>query len=169
MVYSIDNLESFKKLKSLHNQMLRVKDEASFPVVIVGNKSDLEELRDVQFSDGQSFARSINAPFIEVSILKWSFWRSRSERILVLAFLNLDLTIFFRPQPRTESTFLSLIASLCDKLTNGMLPNNAKRTLVAKRNKRNRALVADASFFKRLGTVIVLLLSSVLTSRLGVI
>ena len=68
MVYSIDNLESFKKLKTLHNQMLRVKDEPSFPVVIVGNKSDLEELRDVQFSDGQAFARSINAPFIEVSL-----------------------------------------------------------------------------------------------------
>jgi GTPase KRas protein len=67
MVYSIDNLESFKKLKTLHNQMLRVKDEPSFPVVIVGNKSDLEELRDVQFSDGQAFARSINAPFIETS------------------------------------------------------------------------------------------------------
>jgi GTPase KRas protein len=67
MVYSIDNFESFKKLKELHAQLLRVKDEPSYPAVLVGNKIDLEEYREVSTQEGQEAAKAMGVPFFETS------------------------------------------------------------------------------------------------------
>lgn len=69
MVYSIDNYESFKKLKDLHAQLLRVKDEPSYPAVLVGNKVDLEEYREVPTQEAQEAAKAMGVPFFEVSFL----------------------------------------------------------------------------------------------------
>ena len=58
---------SFDNLVTFHDQILRVKDEDSFPVVILGNKCDLEKDREVATDEGKSFADSIGAPFFETS------------------------------------------------------------------------------------------------------
>jgi hypothetical protein len=68
MVYSIDNYDSFKKLRNLHTQLLRVKDESSYPIVLVGNKIDLEEYREVSTQEGQELANSMGVPFFEVEL-----------------------------------------------------------------------------------------------------
>lgn len=47
LVYSIASRESFKEIHYFHQQILRVKDVAAFPVIIVGNKCDLEFQREV--------------------------------------------------------------------------------------------------------------------------
>lgn len=47
LVYSIASRESFKEIHYFHQQILRVKDVAAFPVIIVGNKCDLEFQRQV--------------------------------------------------------------------------------------------------------------------------
>jgi GTPase KRas protein len=67
MVYSIDNYDSFKKLKPLHTQLLRVKDEPTYPIVLVGNKIDLEEYREVSTQEGQELAKQLGVPFFETS------------------------------------------------------------------------------------------------------
>jgi GTPase KRas protein len=67
IVYSITSRPSFDNLNTFHNQILRVKDEDSFPVVILGNKCDLEKDREVSTTEGRSFAESIKAPFFETS------------------------------------------------------------------------------------------------------
>mmetsp|Transcript_12487 Transcript_12487/g.17300 ORF Transcript_12487/g.17300 Transcript_12487/m.17300 type:complete len:199 (+) Transcript_12487:65-661(+) len=67
IVYSITSKASFDSLPSFHDQILRVKDEDSFPVVLLGNKCDLEKDRDVSTQEAQEFAQKIGAPFFETS------------------------------------------------------------------------------------------------------
>lgn len=47
LVYSITSRSSFEELSVLREQILRVKDVESVPMVISGNKVDLEEERQV--------------------------------------------------------------------------------------------------------------------------
>ena len=47
LVYSITSRPSFEEISTFHQQILRVKDQDSFPVVVVANKSDLEYERQV--------------------------------------------------------------------------------------------------------------------------
>jgi len=67
MVYSITSRATFESLPSFHDQILRVKDEDSFPVAVLGNKCDLEKDREVSTMEGKEFADSIGAPFFETS------------------------------------------------------------------------------------------------------
>lgn len=47
LVYSINNRQSFDEIKTFQQQILRVKDKDYFPIIIVGNKCDLENERKV--------------------------------------------------------------------------------------------------------------------------
>ncbi len=47
LVYSITERDSFKMIESYHQQILRVKDTQAVPIIVVGNKSDLERERRV--------------------------------------------------------------------------------------------------------------------------
>lgn len=67
IVYSITSRPSFENLSTFHDQILRVKDEDTFPVVILGNKCDLEKDREVAMAEAKQFAESIEAPFYETS------------------------------------------------------------------------------------------------------
>jgi GTPase SAR1 family protein len=50
LMYSITSYHSFEQVQKLHDQIARVKDLDSFPVVLVGNKCDLEQDRQVPAS-----------------------------------------------------------------------------------------------------------------------
>jgi len=67
IVYSITSRQTFEALNHFHDQILRVKDEDSFPVAVLGNKCDLEKDREVSTMEGKEFADSIGAPFFETS------------------------------------------------------------------------------------------------------
>lgn len=47
LVFSIDNRPSFDEIYKYHRQILRVKDRDEFPMLMVGNKCDLEHQRAV--------------------------------------------------------------------------------------------------------------------------
>ena len=47
LVYSITSRNSFEEISTFHQQILRVKDKDSFPVLVVANKCDLEYERQV--------------------------------------------------------------------------------------------------------------------------
>lgn len=47
LVYSINNRQSFEEIKTFQQQILRVKDKDYFPIIVVGNKCDLESERKV--------------------------------------------------------------------------------------------------------------------------
>lgn len=47
LVYSITNRQSFEEILVFQQQILRVKDKDYFPIIVVGNKCDLEGERQV--------------------------------------------------------------------------------------------------------------------------
>lgn len=53
LVYSITSRQSFEEIMTFQQQILRVKDKDYFPIIVVGNKCDLEAERQVS-TQGQS-------------------------------------------------------------------------------------------------------------------
>ncbi len=64
-MYAINSKTSFQEVGIYRDQILRVKDKDYFPMVLVGNKSDLEEQRQVSTREALELAQSWNVPFIE--------------------------------------------------------------------------------------------------------
>jgi len=67
LVYAITSRSSFDEIASFRDQILRVKDKDRVPMVLVGNKCDLEAERQVTTGEGTDLARSFSAPFFESS------------------------------------------------------------------------------------------------------
>jgi len=66
-VYAITSRTSFDEITSFREQILRVKDEENVPMVLVGNKSDLENERVVAASEGTDLSKSFGCGFMETS------------------------------------------------------------------------------------------------------
>ncbi|KAF3929638.1 hypothetical protein ABW20_dc0107093 [Dactylellina cionopaga] len=67
LIYSITSRTSFEEITQFQQQILRVKDKDYFPLVVVGNKCDLETDRQVSTQEGRSLADSFGCPFQESS------------------------------------------------------------------------------------------------------
>ncbi|KAI9313373.1 ras-like protein 3 [Dichotomocladium elegans] len=67
LVYSITSRLSFDEIKTFYEQIRRVKDREFFPMVLVGNKSDLELDRQVSSQEGKDLAKTYCCPFVETS------------------------------------------------------------------------------------------------------
>lgn len=67
LVYSITAQATFNDLRELHDQIVRVKDTPDVPMILVGNKCDLEDERVVSKDQGQHLARQFNCAFMEAS------------------------------------------------------------------------------------------------------
>ncbi|RPB27226.1 ras protein [Terfezia boudieri ATCC MYA-4762] len=67
LVYSITSRTSFDEIPTFQQQILRVKDKDYFPVIVVGNKCDLEVERAVSQQEGRELAQHFNCKFIETS------------------------------------------------------------------------------------------------------
>ena len=69
LVYSIDDSCGFSSLTTLRQHLLDVKDTDDVPIVLVGNKCDLEKERAITKDEGAKLARHWGCPFMEVSAL----------------------------------------------------------------------------------------------------
>ncbi|CCH59018.1 hypothetical protein TBLA_0B01750 [Henningerozyma blattae CBS 6284] len=67
LVYSVTSRNSFEELMNYYQQIQRVKDTDYVPIMVVGNKSDLEIERQVTFEEGMTMAKQMNSPFLETS------------------------------------------------------------------------------------------------------
>ncbi|KAF3932295.1 hypothetical protein ABW19_dt0205460 [Dactylella cylindrospora] len=67
LVYSITSRTSFEEITQFQQQILRVKDKDYFPLIVVGNKCDLEVDRQVSREEGSLLARQFGCRFIETS------------------------------------------------------------------------------------------------------
>jgi len=68
LVFSITSESSLRELSELREQIIRIKDDDNVPIVIVGNKSDLEEHRVVSRAKAFNISQSWgNAPYYETS------------------------------------------------------------------------------------------------------
>lgn len=66
-VFSITEMESFQATAEFREQILRVKSDERIPFLLVGNKMDLEERRQVPVDVAQSRAGQWNVPYVETS------------------------------------------------------------------------------------------------------
>ncbi|KAL1915818.1 uncharacterized protein VTP21DRAFT_6206 [Calcarisporiella thermophila] len=68
LVYSITSRDSFEEISQFHQQILRVKDKDVFPMLVVGNKCDLADERQVSQAEGRELAEErFRCPFLESS------------------------------------------------------------------------------------------------------
>jgi len=66
-VFSVTDPTSFNEIKDTRDQILRVHDTTSMPIVLVGNKIDLEENRLVSHDEAVALAQTWGIPYLETS------------------------------------------------------------------------------------------------------
>lgn len=66
-VFSITETESFQATGDFREQILRVKGDENIPFLLVGNKSDLEDKRQVTQDVARSKAEEWKVPYVETS------------------------------------------------------------------------------------------------------
>ncbi|KAM3083883.1 Ras-related protein rsr1 [Clarireedia jacksonii] len=68
LVFSITSQSSLNELSELREQIIRIKDDENVPIVIVGNKSDLDQDRVVSRQEAFKVSQNWgNAPYYETS------------------------------------------------------------------------------------------------------
>lgn len=67
LVFSLTDHASFAEISKFQKQILRVKDRDEFPMLLVGNKSDLDHQRRVSLEEAQQFSCAVGMPYIECS------------------------------------------------------------------------------------------------------
>eukprot|EP00211_Chloroparvula_japonica_P016499 CAMPEP_0119132972 /NCGR_PEP_ID=MMETSP1310-20130426/12721_1 /TAXON_ID=464262 /ORGANISM="Genus nov. species nov., Strain RCC2339" /LENGTH=189 /DNA_ID=CAMNT_0007123641 /DNA_START=104 /DNA_END=673 /DNA_ORIENTATION=- len=66
-VYSVTLESSFKSVNEFREAILRVTERESVPFVLVGNKVDLEDQREVSKDKGEALAKKFECDFVETS------------------------------------------------------------------------------------------------------
>jgi small GTP-binding protein len=67
LVFAINDRDSFDALTKRRDRILKLKKGTNCPIVIVGNKCDLEKERKVPESEAKDLAKQWNAQYIETS------------------------------------------------------------------------------------------------------
>ncbi|KAJ3428449.1 ras-like protein rasd [Anaeramoeba flamelloides] len=67
IVYAINSRNSLDEVSSFREQITQAKDSDEVPMIIVGNKNDLENERQVSIEEGRDLAKSFGCPFMETS------------------------------------------------------------------------------------------------------
>jgi GTPase KRas protein len=67
VVYSTTSRSSFLRIHEFIQQITRVKDSDRVPIVLVGNKLDRINEREVSYEEGVELSRKLNCQFVETS------------------------------------------------------------------------------------------------------
>ena len=67
VVYSITERATFNVACELYESIIRIKEQDHVPIVLIGNKCDLEEKRSISSMEAQALARTWGIPFFETS------------------------------------------------------------------------------------------------------
>ena len=68
LVYAVDDRASFEEVKEIYQQIAELKSAQNMSVVLVGNKCDLDDRREVEIWEGQEAAKDMcNCQFLETS------------------------------------------------------------------------------------------------------
>ena len=67
LVYSITSKESFRNLESWMKSLKNIADLSKKPIIIVGNKCDLQDMRQVTYEEGKQYATKLGYHFYETS------------------------------------------------------------------------------------------------------
>ena len=69
LVYSIDNKESFESTKTRYDRIMKLKEGQKVSIVVVGNKCDLEDKRQVAKEEVENYCNTKKINFLEASAL----------------------------------------------------------------------------------------------------
>lgn len=67
LVFSITSMSSFAELSAIRDEIIHVKDDEFVPMVIVGNKADLEDAREVPKPRAFALSQLWMVPYYETS------------------------------------------------------------------------------------------------------
>ncbi|KAK7511852.1 putative ras small monomeric GTPase [Phyllosticta citribraziliensis] len=104
LVFSITSMTSLHELAELRDQIIRIKDDERVPIVLVGNKSDLEEDRAVTRSRAFAVSQAWgNCPYYETSARR----RANVDEV----FIDLCRQIIRKDMERSRAHDASMAAS----------------------------------------------------------
>jgi len=83
LVYDISYKASFEECKNYFNNKIKELCKENIKVLLIGNKSDKEEKREITFEEGQNLAIENNYFFMETSCLKNENVFEAFEKIIV--------------------------------------------------------------------------------------
>lgn len=67
LVYSITNRQTLQDVSPMRDQIVRLKGQENVPMILVGNKRDIYDEREVTPEEGESVADRWRCPFFETS------------------------------------------------------------------------------------------------------
>eukprot|EP00037_Helgoeca_nana_P032429 m.413836 g.413836 ORF g.413836 m.413836 type:complete len:197 (-) comp29181_c0_seq1:230-820(-) len=67
LVYSLIDRNSFDEIQGFHQQILRVKDADTFPMILVGNKEDLGDQREITAEERKNIGKTLKIKTMETS------------------------------------------------------------------------------------------------------
>jgi len=67
LIYSITNRQTLQDVQPMRDQIVRLKGQDNVPMILVGNKRDIYDEREVSPDDGESVAERWRCPFFETS------------------------------------------------------------------------------------------------------
>ena len=67
LVFAINDEESFKALINKRDRILQIKNGKVCPILLVGNKQDLDTERQINFSEAKNLANKWGSEYIETS------------------------------------------------------------------------------------------------------
>ena len=67
LTFGIDNKESFEKIKEIRENIMANNKEIISPMILVGNKKDLENERKISYDEAKNLANSWGIEYIETS------------------------------------------------------------------------------------------------------
>jgi len=67
LMYSLTYHDSFDKISEYYSLVMNIKNTSNVPMILLGNKIDLENDRQVETNEGESIANVYNIPFFEIS------------------------------------------------------------------------------------------------------
>ena len=108
LVFSINDYESFERIKRIYDKILRTKQSKICPILLVGNKLDLENERVVSYSEAKELADSWRVEYYEVSSRNGSNCQIILEKIIEEI---IDLPP--HPYPPFRPPFFLICISLC--------------------------------------------------------
>ena len=67
LVYSITNKQTLQDVQPMRDQIVRLKGQENVPIILVGNKRDIYDEREVRPEEGEAVADRWRCPFFETS------------------------------------------------------------------------------------------------------
>lgn len=101
LVYSLVNAQSFHDIKPMREQICRVKGTDRVPIILVGNKVDLESEREVRTPEGATLANNWGCPFLETS--------AKSKKNVDELFTEIVREMNFMAQPQNSGPCCAIL------------------------------------------------------------